>query len=231
MRVEVKKINAALKVSSVSLKKRKRNPLKKLFRDAGGIRDTQVGLELIEQWCPENQVLKGEQNEQLRVRSEAFYLKMPDYVKDDVQFFKVVSKKLHAVKNRRLLKWYSKQFKQVGNLLAAQQIEQNLHLCRKKIKDILYGYGLVKNTLASQLPVNTNYLDRLQEKIGKWHDTVSTLEFLSSQSSVNRPVVTKLNGLRKRQIRSLASFSADFKCKALTLPTGRDRPAKQTSMQ
>ena len=61
----------------------------------------------------------------------------------------------------------------------------------------------------------------LQEKIGQWHDTVLTLEFLADQQPLNKPVVAKLNRLKKRQVRSLVSLSADFKCKAVTLAKDR----------
>lgn len=218
MRVEIKKIYAGLRLAGVSLKSKRIKPLKELFKTAGVVRDTYVRLGLIGLYCPENDSFKNEQNIRLINRSEEFSLKITGYVKQNIYLFKTIAKQLHNIKDKRLLRWYRRQIKELAIMLAGYCKEENLHLSRKKIKNMLYDYALVQERLEKKLHLSTPYLDQLQEKVGNWHDSVMTIEFLSSEGTVNKQVIKKLRMLNTKLLHAAISFSDDFIQKAVTIP-------------
>jgi CHAD domain-containing protein len=75
---------------------------------------------------------------------------------------------LHSIHAGCIRNWYAQQLIRTGVLLTSSG--DRLHKARRQIKELLYVHGLLPAGLARELDLDKEYLDRLQDAIGKWHD-------------------------------------------------------------
>jgi len=93
--------------------------------------------------------------------------------------------------------------------------EKQLHKCRKRIKKMLYIHSLLDSVLKKKLEVNIDYLEKLEEAISKWHDSVVTLDVLRNTSFVKKQLLTKLENQCKQLIRRISILSRNFSKKII----------------
>jgi len=89
-----------------------------------------------------------------------------------------------------------------------------LHDIRKRIKNLLFIHPVLPKMLRNKLRMNTDYLDELQEAIGKWHDAHDVTEALRNMEYDNEQLMNELLDLRHVQRDEVYALSADFALKA-----------------
>lgn len=173
LRVGIKKIRALVRLSEhVRGKRLARDfrPLKKMFRQAGVIRDTRTELNVLES----HQLLSAEYKErrvnQIWTVAGEFSDQIKKYRKKGKKAGRLLLADVQAIRGGRIRQWFADEIVGIGILLNASGDE--LHLARKKIKTLRYVHKILPKRLAAQVHVDTDYLDRLQDAIGKWHDTL-----------------------------------------------------------
>lgn len=168
LRVELKKIKAWMQFSEAVAGRQPRiKVLKKLFHQAGGIRDAQITLQLMQQYHVRN---KDFRKEETHLQQESAG-KLRTHTAQYAKALKKARKKIHirAIRKGVVQKWIRDQLKSAGAILAIEQY----HPARKKIKTLLYIQHMLPKRL--QVTLNTGYLDKLQDKIGNWHDAAAFL--------------------------------------------------------
>lgn len=173
LRVTLKKLKAIARFSeacSGGRAVRDFNGLKKMFKQAGVIRDAGNHLHLLEHFHEAPQEYKEQQN-QLQTKATAdFILHIEDYRRQGKKAGRRLLSDIHSIPVVCIRDWYAVQLIKTGIFLTASG--DQLHKARKQIKDMLYVLKLLPSRLAGELRLDTDYLESLQDAIGQWHDAV-----------------------------------------------------------
>lgn len=196
-RVSVKKIKALLSLLKANRKSNKLldafQPVKDIFRHAGVIRDAFIHLELADQLQIKEPVFYQEQKELLLRETMLFLKKGRNYIKTIDAVGKKLKKELGGVKNSQIVDFFKKQLDSIVLALAKGEFDEEMHVCRKRIKNLLYNQKLVSKNLPDNLKLNFPYLDQVQDMLGRWHDSTSAKEYFSTKCMADHRAVEKLN--------------------------------------
>lgn len=171
LRIAVKKIKALAGFSSACSGKdamKDFHLLKKMYRQAGIIRDAGNHLQLLEKIHSAPEFFLQEQKQLGLDASEHFIHHIEAYRKKGKKAARRLLADVQSVRPGCIKDWYAAQLIKISILLNASGDE--LHQARKEIKSLLYVLGLLPSRLVRALRINKDYLDQLQETIGEWHD-------------------------------------------------------------
>ena len=171
LRVAVKKIKAFAEFSSACSGKdamKDFNLLKKMYRQAGVIRDAGNHLHLLEQVHHAPEFLKQEQKQLQDEASSQFIASIDVYVKQGKKAARRMLTDVRAIRPGCIKDWYATELIKIAILLNASGDE--LHQARKEIKSLLYILSLLPSWLVNQLQMDRGYLQQLEAAIGEWHD-------------------------------------------------------------
>lgn len=198
LRVEIKKIRAFGKFTELYRGKKKAvhlKTIKKIFHRAGTIREANINLQMMKQYHINHPAFGAESTHILQQESEKFRSHTARYDKHIRNTVQSLLKTLHPVRNSDIRHWFKRQLKKIAAGVTASSTDQ-LHPARKNIKYLLYVHGILQKRLVEKLNVNIDYLDRLQDDIGKWHDTVVAVKLLASGNAGNK---ARISSLQKEQ--------------------------------
>ena len=128
---------------------------------------------------------------------------------------KIILHKFRDLKTNCIVELYQKLLEKLVHSFSKLDNLMILHDCRKKIKSILYRYEILNKKTLMELPLNTIYLGRLEEKIGNWHDSEMTIKLLVGEGFVDNPVLSKMQSQNDRLIRSIHLLTINFQKKAI----------------
>jgi len=214
LRLHSKKAKAITSFLQESLGKKNEysiKELKELFHCAGNIRTAQLNLETIKHVGINNYAF--EKSQQFIIDNEAKKLtaRTIEYQEQINTLEKRLYSNLHDVSNKGAIAFYHKNLRSLRDNLQITD-ENKMHDNRKIIKKLLYTLKLLPSLVVKKINVNKEYLDNLQDLIGKWHDTVITLEQLYEAGVTNE---NELAQLRRNQrdlfvasIREIANFDS-----------------------
>lgn len=171
LRVAVKKIKAFARMATACCGNGARkdvHPLKKMFRQAGIVRDAGNRLQLLEHFHAAPERYKQEQQHLKQTETTAFIAHIAQYRKKGRKAGRRLLADVHSIRKGSIRDWYARQLINISVLLTASG--DRLHKARKRIKELLYVNSLLPPRLSDELGLDKEYLDRLQEAIGQWHD-------------------------------------------------------------
>jgi CHAD domain-containing protein len=171
LRVAIKKIKAFARMASACSGNeavRDSHLLKKMFRQAGAIRDAGNRLQLLEHFHAAPEEYKQEQQQRKETETIIFIDHIAQYRKKGRKAGRRLLADLHAIRKGRIRGWYARRIVNISVLLTASG--ERMHKARKQIKELLYVNGLLPSRLTDELALDKEYLDHLQEAIGQWHD-------------------------------------------------------------
>lgn len=233
LRVEVKKLRAAL----VLLQQCTHNThhhskgIKELYKAAGAIRTAQVNLKVLEDLGQENQAFAAGQQRIIDEGSLAFCLDAPRYQKTLHKLQDEWEKDTVDIKPQKVRSLFAERIRKLSLFFSAANLDTvALHNTRKETKELMYMYALLPPALAASLPLNKDYLDRLQHSLGTWHDNTVTLSLLQGFSHTDPVVLEKLqqaDGVLLQEIKNLtAGFDQNVRTAAETATlTGGNKEA------
>ena len=209
LRLDVKKVKAFVQmVKACSDKKmsggvsKDFDLLKKMFRQAGKVRDASNTIKILEQqhWVPA--AFTTEQDE-LRVSAgDEFRRQVGEYRKKGKKAGRRLLKDVNAIHTRCVRDWYAGQLIRIGVLLTASG--DRLHEARKKIKELLYVEKLLPAGLVEELRLDHDYLDKLQELIGQWHDMAVIVAAYAGRPGADSVAMVSECREREKRVRELA---------------------------
>lgn len=157
LRVALKKIRALARFSKACAGKKMRRGfvgLRSMFKEAGIIRDAD----------------KTNQEELQTTATRHFVQHIKQYRRQGKRAGKRLLSGVRSVPTACIREWYAAQIVSTGILLTATGDE--LHRARKQMKEMLYMEKILPDPLRAELHLDTDYLDKLQDAIGEWHDAV-----------------------------------------------------------
>lgn len=187
IRVRLKKLrslaNLSKKCSDTSFKKQL-EPVRKIFSVAGKVRSSQLTMRFMDKYKVRATDFRLLQKHFIENAAKKLRFDTAGNVSKIKKMRRILRRHVHVIPEVCVRQFYQDRLKQAEALLYGPVETDLIHSCRKKIKDILY---LHRSLAASvKLPLlDTGYLDRLQDAIGKWHDILSAANFLGAKAAVD----------------------------------------------
>lgn len=221
LRVEVKKLKGFLALSTYCTVKQKLSPQAKgVFRQAGMIRTAQLNLEFIKEYQLKSRPFKNNQESIVLVQSQQFSSSVNAYRKIIRKNIDAIAKRLKPLHDKCIILWYNK------NIAALTQVFEKLdtgelHVGRKTIKDLLHVYAMLDKNIHSSLKLNIEYLEQLQEAVGKWHDVDDTYTMLTGARLRNKKVLGIFEKEIAKTLAAIKSLAANFSIRIKLKPAGK----------
>ncbi len=220
-RVQIKKLKAMLNLfestSDYHRLMKHFKPVRKIFKTAGQIRDAHTNLQLGEQYELKNELFENGQQLIIEQGTNEFRQKRKEIVKTIKNAHKELKKQLFSVHNKSITDFYKKQLELIAVNFTVSGFTEDMHTNRKLIKILVYNHKIADKALNGSLPFNAEYLDKLQDAIGKWHDNIVAAELFSSPELNDKPVATKINRINAGVKRTISALADDFLKKATTI--------------
>jgi CHAD domain-containing protein len=220
-RVQIKKLRAMLLLFENTSKEsgllKNFKPVRQIFKYAGNIRDAHTNLELSERYKLKNELFETSQQKIIEEGTTEFQSKSAEFLKDIKTAHKKLKKQLHKVNDSQIAAYYKNQLEQIAANLTVSGFTEDMHTNRKLIKILVYNHKLAGHALDGKVPFNVDYLDKLQEAIGKWHDNLLAEELFSLPELNDKPIVTKIKRLNSGVKRGITTLAKDFLKKATTI--------------
>lgn len=183
--------------------------LKELFDCAGNIRTAQLNLETIKLAAINNDAFEKCQQSIIDNEAKKLIARKADFKEQINTLEKRLYSNLHDVSNKAAISFYHKNLRLLrDNLLVID--ENQLHDNRKIIKKLLYTLKLLPSLVAKKISLNKGYLDTLQDLIGKWHDTVITLEQLAVAGITDENELAQLRRNQWQIFKTITKEIANF---------------------
>ncbi|MBW4359126.1 CHAD domain-containing protein [Flavobacterium taihuense] len=174
--------------------------LKAVFQKSGEIRDIQI--------ISSSKHLPRKLICELK-KKEIFLMKLlqkdiPKYIKTIESFRKEVTFP-KALSDKEIIKAYFEKEMMKANQDFQNQDREGLHQFRKSIKKLMFVYNVLPKKIRKEIDLDEQYINKLQEKVGNWHDTYSSIEFLSYQYLKQKPIeyISKLKQKEIKQFNAL----------------------------
>lgn len=206
LRIGIKKIKAFVKLSKACAKTGPAKDVQRLenmFRQAGKIRDIESQLHFLAQHQPAEAEYRSQQMLVLQSASAEFSAQAKEYRREGKKAGRQLLADVQAIRTRSVRTWYASQLIRTGILLTSSG--EQLHKARKKIKTLLYVQKMLPDGMVAQLHLNTDYLDQLQEAIGRWHDTVMATATLADKIPSAQQVMVRECREKEAAVRALGN--------------------------
>jgi CHAD domain-containing protein len=91
---------------------------------------------------------------------------------------------------------------------------EELHDCRRTIKNLVYQYGALPPRIQGKILLNVRYLQAVEEAIGQWHDAALALEWGIAQELVDPAALTRLERECAALLEQALKKTRNFKSRA-----------------
>ena len=183
-------------------------PVRRIFKQTGVIRNAQINLRLANSNKIVDDAFEREQREVLAYHTNLFLAK--SHIAAIKLARKELSKRISPIPNRFILRFFKKQLVAISNILDSEWGIAEVHLCRKRIKQLWYIHDMLGKPLRRRIRLNVKYLELLQDTIGNLHDTSAVLVTLSEGNATDKDHLATLEQSVSALIGSIRSISANF---------------------
>lgn len=182
IRITIKKIRSVFRLTGFcdkNFNERKHfHPLKKIFKDAGVIRESYIAGKLYEEYG----INKETDNNNLIYDNEKRMEDISGFIKNTKRNCKVVYDKYFDTKQypgnvseECYYEYFINRQTELRNLVFPDLIEAKLHNARRICKEITFLFEISSNSEKKTDP----FFDKLQVMIGEWHDKIELLKLMS----------------------------------------------------
>lgn len=186
--------------------------LKSLFKKAGEIRELQINRKLLQELHnpPSAMIIDLERKE--KSYKKTFVKNIPAYTDIIKRLSITFDAPLYLPKKKIVRKFFKKQIRK-----AVQEFnkgsKKSLHQLRTELKTLMYVYKALPDNVQKSLNLDEPHINKLQEKLGLWHDTYAAISFFSRQQFKNKHrFISKLKVHNNKLYRDI--FRKDLKLKS-----------------
>jgi CHAD domain-containing protein len=217
-RVQVKKIKSLLILYTINKKNKNLlkifRPVKTIFHHAGAIRDSYIHLQLAEQFQVKEPEFHQEQTDLMFQEMTGFKKKSRKYALKLNKTLEKIKDELRGISNKDIADFYASELNSVVLALAKREFNDDMHDCRKRLKNLLYNQKLANKSMKGKLKLNLPYLDQVQDLLGEWHDGILARDLFSLQMNEEQQSIDKLNLQIGTLEDGVVAISTDFWQKA-----------------
>jgi len=179
--------------------------LKSVYQKSGEIREAQI----IGSSKDLPKKLSRELKRKESLLKKKFKKMIPRYVKFIERFRNGVTLP-SVLPDKQIIKDYFEKELTKANQNFKNKDRVGLHQFRKSLKKMLFIYDALPKKTRKEIHLNEQRINKLQEKVGNWHDTYSLIEFLSHRHFKKKPVGC-ISKLRKKEIKQFNRLSTNCK--------------------
>ncbi|HEY4286805.1 MAG TPA: CHAD domain-containing protein [Puia sp.] len=215
LRLDVKKVKAFVQMvracsdKKISGASKDLDLLKKMYRQAGIVRDAGNAIQLLEQLHLAPAMFTVEQDVLRVSAADEFRQQVGKYQKKGKKAGRRLLEDVNTIRTSCIRDWYSGRLIRIGVLLTASG--DQLHEARKKIKELLYVEKILPAGLVEAIGLDIDYLEELQDVIGEWHDMYVIFAAYAGREGADREAMAGECEKREKRVRELA---ADFYLRA-----------------
>ena len=217
LRVQIKKLKSLLLLFSVNERNKKLlrifKPVKKIFHDAGMIRDAHIHLQLADEFGIKHSAFYQQQAELLADETAKFCQAGRKHMKDINRTGKRLTSALKRIDATHITSFYRSELDSIALTLAKREFNEDMHECRKQIKNLLYNQKLATKIKNGNFRINIPYLDQVQEALGQWHDGILARDMFSTQMPGERQAIEQLNRQIRDREKVIKTISTNFRKK------------------
>jgi CHAD domain-containing protein len=194
LRVEIKKIRALLVLQNYYSGEQFHEMnavLKTIFQLSGTIRTHVNYLKFVNQLKIKNNSIIKKLEDEIKVGTEKFRGATTSSLSLLKICIKKSAEKIRPVKTKVILELHEHYYRKIKKHLRSIAEPDEFHKARKQLKIILYLHSLLPKTMNKKINSNINYIDKLQDEIGKWHDAVLADQFLKQTGIANQVILKK----------------------------------------
>jgi CHAD domain-containing protein len=218
-RTGVKKLRAFLILADSATKEpdleKRFKPVHKVFKQAGEIRNAYVNQELGKAQPVDFACLMRDQRLLMKRATKAFNVHRGQYLARLRKTRRKLSKRIVPVSNLHIRFYYQQQIEAIAAILARHRFDEELHACRKQLKILIYNYQLVRPEL--DMPFNEDYLEKVQNAIGDWHDNLLAIALFSKAETGNGEALNSIKKQGTQIKRALTQLTKGFQEQATTV--------------
>ncbi|MFI5160956.1 MAG: CHAD domain-containing protein [Sphingobacteriales bacterium] len=218
-RLQVKKLRALLLLLDAASPRGKLSkdfkPVKNVFRHCGVIREAYINLQMAATYGLKNEEFVLSQVNEMERAIKEFGERSKKYLKTIKSTHHKLEGNLGAIGSDTINEFYKSGLEQIATDLIAIQFDDSLHNCRKVIKALLYNRKIAGDALHDKLSLDNSYLDKLQARIGDWHDNTLAIELFSAPGVMDEDIVARLKKENTRLKKSINTLAHDFWKKAV----------------
>ncbi|WP_461451382.1 CHAD domain-containing protein [Mucilaginibacter sp.] len=227
-RVQVKKINSFIFLADSDDHHTKLGkyfkPVKKVFKQAGIIRDAYNNLELAKKYNMQQDEFILAQQKLMEDAANDFKLAGNKYLKKLKSAHSEILEKIEPISNLHITLFYENQLNLIANKLADLKFDDSLHEARALVKILVYNYQLVQPVLETGF--NEDYLQDVQTAVGDWHDNEVAIALFSGHPKHDKAAVSRLKKKHTKLKNNIVSLVTDFYEQATTVT---ELPVEQIS--
>lgn len=212
LRLQAKKVKAVSGFLKESLHEKDKyaiKEIKELYAIAGNIRTAQLTIKTLESHEIKSETFEKDQKEIIENDSKVIACKNRKFAKNISGLRRKMSKNLTSIQDNSVIAFYYSNIKILSNNFKIID-EENLHDSRKIIKKLLYNLKLLPPVLLEKIRLNKDYLDNLQDLIGKWHDTEFTINLLTKDGTVDEQGINSLVKQKQDQLQTIIDETREF---------------------
>jgi CHAD domain-containing protein len=183
--------------------------LKAVYDKAGEIRTAQLNLQAFGQQAIEHTVFEANQKSIIQKDLSFISSKNRKIKKDVEKLRKKMRQNIIGLKDRDAIGFCFSKIRALSNSFKVID-ERRLHKNRKIIKQLLYTLEVLPSALVSKINVNRNYLKKVEELIGDWHDTAVLLECLIDIKNAGKEKISYLASQKQDQLEKIQKETREF---------------------
>jgi CHAD domain-containing protein len=191
-----------------------RRQLRKLYRQTGHVRQQALNREALQRLAASSAPVNdsaapgGQQaNADLKQRADAANA----WVRRQISWLRASAQSLT---NKQLRRHFRLHIRQLHRQFRRMESVEELHDCRKTIKNLVYQYGALPPRIQRKVPLNASYLESVEEAIGQWHDAALALEWGLAQQLVDPSALARLERECAALLEQALKKTRNFKSKA-----------------
>jgi CHAD domain-containing protein len=217
-RVQVKKLRSMLilldSASGKKLLQKDFKPVRRVFKEAGDIRNVQVNLKLAREYKVTDEDFIHDQVKWVEVVARDFKANGEKYTEKLKIAYKNIEAQIRPVDDIHINQFYSGQLHHISDSLDNLRFDESLHECRKWIKVLIYNYQFTAPVL--QVKLNIDYLQDVQKAIGDWHDNMLAKELFAELEKKDKALAARINRKHTKLENNIKTLVADFYTLATT---------------
>jgi len=213
-RVEIKKLRMVIRLLDHCLLQKNASveflPLKTVFKEAGEIRNIHIEIGILEKFARKGSGPLHKKKQVLKSKSLDFIRKVSAYEGVIESTENGILQTIEDLDDKGILTYLKGLIHKTGKNLQNSDKKEKMHKARSLMKVLLYNTALSSSKVREALPIDKNYLNELQELIGKWHDADLAHEELRTLKGMSKKALTSVEEETNELDRQVFLMSRDF---------------------
>jgi CHAD domain-containing protein len=185
-------------------------PLKKIFKDAGDIRNIHIGIGILEKYQLNSSKATRHKEKQMAREIRDFAGRQVDHVKIIEEVENALMSMASDLDEQTVLAYIDGMLEKTGRKLRFIENKEDIHKARSIMKQVMYLNDMAGKRIRHGLSLDKSYVNALQETIGAWHDADLALEELQSQEGISKKVIRSVEAGVEELGRQVVVSATDF---------------------